>query len=170
MDSVLQLRKTPNRFTFVGPAVVDETGADRSAAYYIVQEFGVLEMTTRSATICTRDRSKSYDGSPLSGSVEDVYATGLAEGDSIDLSSVVFGEGITEIGRILNAVVSFEIVNSMGERVTSCYSFDTKFGWLRITRAETVAASAQSAVCLDCESVAAALKTAYCGGKYEFVA
>ncbi len=137
-----ELKKIPNSFAFTGAVVVDGEGNDVSALYYLVREFGTLEIKTRRATLKTHDRTKPYDGTLLTGQKEDAYIENLAKGDYLDLESLVFGDGIKEMGRTENRVTAFVIRNANGEDVTDRYSIETSFGQLVITRAASPAPSA----------------------------
>ena len=125
----------PNAFTFAdGIAVTDLNGDDMTENYFVVCEFGKLEITARHVTLSTSDRTKEYDGTPLYGQAEDVKIADLVAGDELVSESLMFGEGITQIGRRLNEVTAFTIRNAAGEDVTDCYSYDVKFGWLIVLR------------------------------------
>ena len=142
--NIYKTGKAINVFYFANPIVSDSSGRNVTEQYYVLREYGTLEITPRNAVVGTRDRSKTFDNSVLRGMPEDVYSTDLAEGDSVDLTSLVFGEGITEIGRRPNELVSFRIINGNGADVTDCYSVKVQFGWLRVTADYTSAASSLS--------------------------
>ncbi|MGN0161007.1 MAG: MBG domain-containing protein [Lachnospiraceae bacterium] len=109
------------------------------SCYDIDVEKGELSVEKRSIMIRAKDKTKVYDGTPLTCEeqplAEDMYDLSegsLAPGETI--TSLDFAGSIVEAGSIDNVVRQAVIVNGLNEDVTSNYNITYVNGKLTITR------------------------------------
>ncbi len=120
--------KTDNKFTY---SIVDQNGEDVARLYDITPVYGELTVTPAPLSITTEDAIKNYDGLPLSNG--NYTVEGLVNGDT---ATVSVNGTLTDVWYYGGAVsfkqntFTYEVFNSKGENVTSCYNLIPHYGEL----------------------------------------
>lgn len=108
--------------------VILENDIDVTSNYDVTYLVGTLRVSMRSISIETQSETKVYDGLPLTNDLYQITEGSLLDGDVLVL---IDDSSITEVGFIDN-VLTFIILNSQNEDVTSLYDIGYTYGMLQI--------------------------------------
>ena len=118
--------------TLTGITIKDASGANVTSKYNIKVEKGTLEVTKRPLTITTGDKTKVYDGKPLTDKTRPTI-DGLLKAHNMRLE---FTNSQTKVGNSQNSVKVLSIYDKETEAdVTANYEITCKFGKLTVTSA-----------------------------------
>ena len=108
--------------------ILDETGADVTELYAIIEEFGTIRITPCKITLSSIGRTKVYDGEPLTPSPVRLTAGRLVAGHTLE------AEGGNEL--VLpgaeTAAPLYRILDARGSDVTNQYEITERFGTLTV--------------------------------------
>ena len=114
---------------------------DVTGNYIISTETGTLTVEKRSITIQAQDKTKVYDGTPLTyeeqpleDDMYDISDGSLAQGDTV--VSLDFAGRVVNAESVENVVSQAVIVNELDEDVTENYDISYENGTLTVTRAD----------------------------------
>lgn len=110
--------------------IVDFAGRDVTANYDVSFERGTLEVTKRPLVITVVNKTKEYDGEPLTST--EVDCNNLAPNQTV--AGVTTSGSITEIGSAENNLTAYSIVNAQNEQTTDNYEISVVNGTLTITK------------------------------------
>ena len=108
-----------------------QNGEDVTNFYYVMYNYGTLDIAPAPLTLYAPSVEKKYDGLPLTAPYIDYDPAQLAEGHRIH-SYTVEGER-TFVGRSSNVITKVIIVNQNGMDVTANYAIECIDGTLRVT-------------------------------------
>lgn len=112
--------------------ILDEAGGTVTDNYEVTTCFGKLTVSPRPITVTTEDKSKIYDGDPLTGGGAQFEEGALVSGHEIYNLSYNVITGVKESGA--ENYVNFEIYETAtGKTVTQNYAITEKFGTLTVT-------------------------------------
>lgn len=118
--------------TLTGITIKDASGANVTSKYNIKVEKGTLEVTKRPLTITTGDKTKVYDGKPLTDKTRPTI-DGLLKAHNMRLE---FTNSQTKVGSSDNSVKVLSIYDKeTNADVTKNYEITYKFGKLTVTSA-----------------------------------
>lgn len=118
--------------TLTGITIKDASGENVTSKYNIKVEKGTLEVTKRPLTITTGDKTKVYDGKPLTDKTRPTI-DGLLKAHNMRLE---FTNSQTKVGNSQNSVKVLSIYDKETEAdVTANYEITYKFGKLTVTSA-----------------------------------
>ena len=108
-------------------SVVDQEGANVSANYAIEYSYGRLKIVPRPITVTTASDSWEYNGRPHK--LSQAEADDLAKGDRLTVSDSV---SITNVGKIENKLLAFDIVDASGVSMLENYEITWVYGELEV--------------------------------------
>lgn len=107
--------------------IVDETGADVTEQYDILEEFGTLTVQPKSIVLITLSKSQRYNGQPLTADTP-FLSGNLVDGHRIEFTG---GNSVLFPGTAENSQ-SFRILSSEGDDVTDQYAVTERYGELKV--------------------------------------
>ena len=108
--------------------ILDETGADVTDRYAIIEEFGTVRITPRKIKLSCPGRFKVYDGEPLKPWPVTLMAGELVAGHTLETED---GNALVMPGTE-TAVPQYRILDAGGRDVTDQYEVSENFGTLEI--------------------------------------
>lgn len=129
-------------YNSIGFTVSDSGGADVTDMYEIkIVEYGTLTVTPRPITLKVADKSKPYDGYPLTSNEVVVAEDSAYRLVSDHAISATCGGSITDPGTADNDVVELKILDGSGNDMTANYDVTVLPGSLTVTAAPVVSLS-----------------------------
>lgn len=107
--------------------IVDETGADVTEQYDILEEFGTLKVKRKPITLITTSKAQQYNGELLLADKAELGGS-LVLGHRLEFDS---GNGILLPGTAENSQ-SFRIISAEGDDMTDQYKIVEKYGELTV--------------------------------------
>lgn len=106
---------------------------------------GIFIPRTLRLEVCTVDRERMYDGTPLTGEDYTITYGRLAAGHSI---SILSSAEITKVGEVENTL-EFIVVDELGEDVSNRYNIHTTYGTLRVVPCKIMLSTASGSKVYD---------------------
>ena len=129
-------------YNSIGFTVSDSGGADVTDMYEIkIVEYGTLTVTPRPITLKVADKSKPYDGYPLTSNEVVVAEDSAYRLVSDHAISATCGGSITDPGTADNDVEELKILDGSGNDMTANYDMTVLPGSLTVTAAPVVSLS-----------------------------
>ena len=107
--------------------IVDETGADVTEQYDILEEFGTLTVQPKSIVLVTMPKSQRYNGQPLTADTPTLSGN-LIDGHRIEFTG---GNSVLFPGTAENSQ-SFRILSAEGDDMTDQYHVTKRYGDLTV--------------------------------------
>lgn len=119
---------------FISAVIVDGNGADVTKYYEIEYQSGTLTVNARKLTVSSGDKSKVYDGTPLTYTESDDECE-VADGELVKghTLTAVYTGSITEAGRTFNTFAP-HVFDERGREKTANYSITCSNGVLEVTK------------------------------------
>ena len=119
---------------FISAVIVDGNGADVTKYYEIEYQSGTLTVNARKLTVSSGDKSKVYDGTPLTYTESDDECE-VADGELVKghTLTAVYTGSITEAGRTFNTFTP-HVFDERGREKTANYSITCSNGVLEVTK------------------------------------
>jgi len=108
--------------------ILDETGADVTNRYAIIEEFGTIRITPCKITLFSPEKSKTYDGEPLTPTPASLLMGRLITGHILKAGA---GQALVLPGAE-KASPTYRIVDAHGGDVTDQYEVIERFGMLTV--------------------------------------
>lgn len=109
-------------------AILDETGADVTDRYEIIEEFGTIEILPVKIYLSSAETSKIYDGTPLELPTVKLRSGALLWGHTLEaeLRNELIDPGVED------AILMYRILDADGYDVTDQYEIQEDFGLLEV--------------------------------------